>query len=75
MVIKISRVCHAQATDILGGGANATATFGGGGSASGLTDSITESTSIAAVDGVTVGTVRCRSRWGSVNFPQERSVR
>ena len=55
--------------DVLGGGANTTGTLsGGGGSASGSTDSIMGSMSTTVADGVAVETVRRRPRERGVGF-------
>ena len=72
-VIKVG-ICHPQATDVLGGGANATGTPGGVWPPSGSMVSMVGSTLTSAVGGVTVVTPRRRSGEGGVDFPREPSV-
>ena len=56
---------QARVTSVLGGGANATITFGGAGS-------VSISTASVLFDGVTAGVAvtRRESRHGDVNFPR-----
>ena len=70
--IKIGLICHAYATDVPDGGANATGTLGVGKSAASSIGSIVGSTSIITADEVTMGTVGPRE--GSIGFPREQSV-
>lgn len=68
-VIKIE-IRHAQTTGVLGGGANATATLDGDGSAPVSTVPIAESKASNCVDGVAAGVARHGSRHSDIDFSQ-----
>lgn len=68
-------ICHAQATNALGGETTTTGTLGGSGFPSGSTVSTVELTLDVAADGVIVEAVSCRPREGEVGFPREQLAR